>query len=84
LQCALKKPHAQMFGKKNDINPFVDASPLEFFSQKNDSSLFVFGAHQKKRPNHLVLGRMFEHRLMDMIELGIKQYVPAQQFKVRF
>jgi hypothetical protein len=27
---------------------------------------------------------MFEHRLMDMIELGIKQYVPAQQFKVRF
>lgn len=34
----------------------------EFFSVRNDASLFIFGSHSKKRPHNLVLG-MFFHSL---------------------
>lgn len=57
------------FTKKNAIHPFEDATSLEFFSQKNDASLMVFGSHSKKRPHNLTLIRMFDHHVLDMIEL---------------
>lgn len=79
--CALKKPNAINFSKKNEVQPFVDAAPLEFFSKKNDASLFVFGSNMKKRPNHLVFGRTFDHQILDMVELAIKGYIPASEFK---
>jgi hypothetical protein len=43
-----------MMQKKNEMHPFEDAGSLEFLSQKNDCSLFVFGNNSKKRPNNLV------------------------------
>eukprot|EP00118_Oscarella_pearsei_P019243 m.203579 g.203579 ORF g.203579 m.203579 type:complete len:139 (+) comp39627_c0_seq27:286-702(+) len=54
----------------------------ELFSRTNDASLFVFGSHSKKRPHNLVIGRMFDYQLLDMIELGIEAFTPAQNFKV--
>ena len=30
----------------------------EFFSQRNDASLLVFGSHSKKRPNNIVFGKL--------------------------
>lgn len=50
-------------------------------SEKNDCTLFMFGSTSKKRPDNLILGRMFEHELLDMVELGIKQYKGLQDFK---
>lgn len=41
----------------------------------------MFGSTSKKRPDNLVLGRMYEHELLDMVELGIKQYKGLQDFK---
>lgn len=70
----MKRPYAINFSKKNDIHPFDDASSLEFFSGKNDASLFVTGLHSKKRPHDLVLTRMFDGRVLDQIELGIDSY----------
>ncbi|KAF2459945.1 Brix domain-containing protein [Lineolata rhizophorae] len=66
---SLKRPLAIKFTKKNDIHPFEDASSLEFFSEKNDTSLTVFGHHSKKRPHCLVFARFFEHKVLDMLEL---------------
>lgn len=41
----------------------------------------MFGSTSKKRPNNLVLGRLFEHELLDMVELGIKEYKSLNDFK---
>lgn len=69
---ALKKPAAKKFSKKNEIRPFEDASHLEFFAEKNDTSLMVFSSHNKKRPNTLIFSRFFNHKVYDMIELSIQ------------
>ncbi|CAI4216708.1 unnamed protein product [Parascedosporium putredinis] len=61
---------------KNEIHPFEDASSLEFFSEKNDASLFVFGSTSKKRPHALTFARMFGHKTLDMLELYLDPELP--------
>ncbi|KAI9846524.1 MAG: rRNA-binding ribosome biosynthesis protein rpf2 [Sclerophora amabilis] len=74
---SLKIPLAIKFTKKNAIYPFEDASSLEFFSEKNDASLLVFGAHSKKRPHCLTFARTFDHKILDMLEL----YIDPESFR---
>ncbi|KAF2144588.1 uncharacterized protein K452DRAFT_296017 [Aplosporella prunicola CBS 121167] len=68
---SLKNPLAIKFTKKNPLHPFDDSTSLEFFSQKNDAALMVFGVHSKKRPHCLTFIRLFAHKLLDMFELYI-------------
>ena len=68
----LKMPHSTKFTKRNDIRPFEDTASLSFISQKSDASLFVLGSHSKKRPNQLCFIRMYNHKVLDMYEMGIK------------
>ncbi len=76
----LKKPHAVHFKRHNAVHPFEDTAPLEFLCQKNDASLFAFGTHSKKRPHNLVLGRCFDHQVLDMYELGVEDFSPISAF----
>jgi ribosome production factor 2 len=69
----LKRPEAINFSRKNAIHPFEDASSLEFFAGKNDA---------KKRPDDLVFTRIFDGRVLDMIELGIDEIKDMASFKV--
>jgi len=65
------------YSKKNDgVRPFEGGgeTSLEFLSQKTDCSQFAFGSHSKKRPHNLVLGRMFDYHVYDMIEVGVERY----------
>ncbi|KAJ3004064.1 rRNA-binding ribosome biosynthesis protein rpf2 [Thoreauomyces humboldtii] len=78
---SLKRPDAVLFSKRNEVRPFEDPRPLEFFSQKNDAGLFVLASHSKKRSHNLVLARMFDHQLLDMIELGVEKAMSMDQFK---
>ena len=78
----MKKPDATNFSKKNVIHPFDDASSLEFFAEKQDASLFVVGSHSKKRQNYLTFARMFDHKLLDMVEVGVTNYQSCKEFKV--
>lgn len=71
----LHKPHTKLFGKKNQVLPFEDESSLEFLCQKNNAGLFVLANHNKKRPNNLTLGRMFDGHLLDMYEYGVDSFV---------
>lgn len=75
---SLKRPLAIKFTRPNPIHPFSDgSSSLEFFSEKNDTSLLVFGAHSKKRPHSLTFIRTFNHKILDMLEL----YLDPDSFK---
>lgn len=78
----LKKPDAVVLQKKNDVLPFEDITPIEKFSLKYNAPLFMLASHNKKRPHNLVMGRMYEHTLLDMMEFGIENYKGLKDFKV--
>jgi ribosome production factor 2 len=73
---SVQSPHAKMLSKNNMILPFDDAGQqsLEFLTTKNDAALFAVASHNKKRPNNLIMGRTFDRRILDMVEIGILQY----------
>ncbi|GAA5983164.1 hypothetical protein JCM5350_007904 [Sporobolomyces pararoseus] len=77
----LKKPHSISFSKSNVIRPFEDPSSLNFWSSKNDASLFLVGTHTKKRPHGLVFVRCFSGEVMEMLELGIEEVMKLSDFK---
>ena len=82
---SLKRPLATKFTKPNPIHPFEDASSLEFFAEKNDTSLLVFGCHSKKRPHCLTFIRTFNYKALDMLELYLDpgSFQALQQFKTK-
>lgn len=75
-----KKPDAHHLNKKNDITVFENAKPVEDFCKKHETALFMMGSHSKKRPDNLVVGRMFNYNLLDMIELYVENYEGLKEF----
>lgn len=71
MQRALRRNHSVLFGRKHDMHPFESREELEKVAKKSDTSLFLFGSHNKKRPHNLVIGRTYEHKVLDMVELGL-------------
>jgi len=67
--------------KNNDISPLEDASFIEKMALKSDASLYMIGSNQKKRPDNLILGRMFDGHVLDMFELGVEEYKGCNSFK---
>lgn len=76
----LKKPDTVKLGEKHDFVPFENPSELERLSRKYDGSLVFFGSHTKKRPNNIVMSRMYDHQILDMVELGVKEYKGIAEF----
>jgi len=85
---SLKRPHTIAFNKKNDIRPFDASSTavasLEFWTLKNDASLFVIGQTTKKRPHGLTFVRMYDGKVLDMIEVGVEGLISMSEFKASF
>lgn len=79
----LKKPIGIPLNKKNVIQPFEDASPIEFICTKNNCSLFLFTSHNKKRPHNLVMGRLFDGHILDMVEFGVESFKAIEEFSAR-
>ncbi|KIW65189.1 hypothetical protein PV04_07469 [Phialophora macrospora] len=74
----LTKPDSVMLNKKNEnIHPFENTESLEFLAGKNESGIVVFGSHSKKRPNNLTVLRIYDGKVLDMLELLL--LVPADQ-----
>lgn len=68
---SITKPYNTKLKKKNAFTPFEGRQHIEFLGFKNDCSLFCFGSSNKKRPNNLTIGRLFDFHVLDMVELGI-------------
>ncbi|XP_034253972.1 ribosome production factor 2 homolog [Thrips palmi] len=79
---ALKRPDAAMLSRKNDVLPFEDTSFLEHHGRKREANLFAFASHTKKRPNNLILGRLHDYQLLDMVELGVEKYTAMKEFVI--
>lgn len=77
----MKKPLGACLQQRNPILPFEDVTPIEKFCKKSNAPLFMFVSNNKKRPHNLVMGRTFEHSLLDMVEFGIENYKALQDFK---
>ena len=82
---SMRQPLAKKFTKKNPIHPFEDPASLEFFSEKNDASLLVFGSSSKKRPHTLTMVRTFAFKVFDMLELYLdpETFRAIAQFKTK-
>ncbi|KAJ8958301.1 hypothetical protein NQ318_017447 [Aromia moschata] len=76
----IKKPDALKLSRKNDITIFENATPVEAFCKKLESPLFMMGSHSKKRPDNIVVGRMYNYTLLDMIELYVESYEGLKEF----
>jgi len=75
-------PNVKLLGKNNTVIPFEDAGQqsIEFLATKNDCSLFAIASHNKKRPNNLTLGRMFDQKVLDVCEVGILRYKALEDY----
>eukprot|EP00746_Dinoflagellata_sp_MGD_P073925 gnl/MRDRNA2_/MRDRNA2_29932_c0_seq1.p1 gnl/MRDRNA2_/MRDRNA2_29932_c0~~gnl/MRDRNA2_/MRDRNA2_29932_c0_seq1.p1 ORF type:complete len:324 (+),score=71.06 gnl/MRDRNA2_/MRDRNA2_29932_c0_seq1:58-1029(+) len=76
----IRKPLATLFSRKHAEQPFEDISGIEKLCTKLDHSMFCLGSTSKKRPFRLVVGRNFDHQLLDMQEWRISNYVPVSKF----
>ena len=77
----LKKPNSVLLSKKNAFRPFEDATGIEFLTSKSACGLFAFASHSKKRPNNLVLGRIYDDHILDMFEFGVQGVKLLSDFK---
>lgn len=70
----LKGEDSIKFSRRNaDVRPFEAGGEVELekHTSRQDCSLFAVGSHSKKRPHNLTLGRMYDGRLYDAVELGV-------------
>jgi len=76
----LRNPLSQLFTRSHEIHPFEDAGRLETLCKKNDHGLFAFGSSSKKRPFRLILGRLFDAHILDMLEFKVDGYKGINSF----
>ncbi len=60
--------------KRNPILPFEDTSSIEFLADKNKCSLFFETNTNKKRPDNVMFGRLFDGQVLDVAEFGLAAY----------
>lgn len=69
-----------LYMHKHPWHPFEEIAPLEKLCMKHDHGMFVFGSSSKKRPFRLIIGRLFDGRLLDMQEYKVADYKSCKSF----
>lgn len=67
--CAAQREAVRLSRKNDNMRPFEPGgeTELEHLAQRADAGLFLMDSHSKKRPHNLILGRLFNHRLLDLV-----------------
>lgn len=78
---ALKKPLCVKLPLREPSNLFEDPSKIVSLAVKSESNLIITGDSKKKSPMSLTLARLFNKNLLDVMELGVSNYVPMSNFK---
>ena len=71
-----------MTRKHVGLAPFEEGGEVELekLSERYDCGLFVVANHTKSKPHNLVFGRFFDHRIYDLVELGIVEFQSISDF----
>ena len=79
---AMQAPNVKVLSKKNQIVPFdtEGQQSLEFLTTKNDCALFGVASSNKKRPANLILGRTFDHQVLDLAELNVLRFKSMKDY----
>lgn len=79
----LKALDAVKLTRKNaDVRPFETGgeAQLEYLGRRADAGLFAVGTTSKKRPDNLTLGRFYDGRIFDVLEVGVSAYRSLRDF----
>lgn len=68
----LKKPNSRNLQRKMKERPMQQAETFEFLCEKNGASMFGFGSSTKRRPDNLVLGRLFDDKILDLFDFAVR------------
>lgn len=77
----IRKPYSLHLSKKHDnFNLLSNKEPIEFLCRKNNTSLFCYGSSTKQHPSRLIMGRIFDDKVLDMYECDVQDFVSLQNF----
>jgi len=76
----VRQPLSTLFMRKHPEHPFEDVGKLEHMCNKFDHGLFLFGSSSKKRPFRLIIGRLFQMKLLDMQEFNVDSFKSLRSF----
>ena len=75
----IKKPASRYFARRIDKNPTQSTDFIESICQQNGASMFGFGSSTKRRRNHLLLGRLYNGKVLDSFEFHARSEKPAMR-----
>eukprot|EP01053_Blabericola_migrator_P008281 Blabericola_migrator_1__8280@NODE_4299_length_1233_cov_55_454545_g2658_i0_p1_GENE_NODE_4299_length_1233_cov_55_454545_g2658_i0NODE_4299_length_1233_cov_55_454545_g2658_i0_p1_ORF_typecomplete_len244_score50_95Brix/PF04427_18/2_1e18_NODE_4299_length_1233_cov_55_454545_g2658_i0157888 len=80
----MRKPHALYLNQRNQTKlmfPLEDPSDFEYLGTKNESSLFMMSSSTKKHPCRIFGGRLYNHKLYDLLEFDVLNFSPFKTSK---
>lgn len=77
----MRRDYSKKLSRKNKVESvFNNNQGMEYLCEKNDTPLFAYTTDQKKKPMNLVLGSMFNFKVLDLFEFEVTNYIPINYF----
>lgn len=78
----MRKESSKKLNQKNEINcVFTNKQDVEYFCEKNNTSLFTYTSDMKKKEMNLVMGCLFNKQILDAFEFEVTNFIPMEYFK---
>lgn len=78
-----RKTFSIKLNRKNMIlNIFENQTFIEDMGLKNNASLFTFTSDTKKKPMNIVFGNIYNHKVLDLFEFEVTNFIPQSEFHV--